>query len=176
MPSRFLRCVAALTFSILATGCHQAVRASLQMSATRHFDPRERAVAYGRALTVLQSHRMMITQADPIGGLIRTERQPAWMNCNGRTATARQHFDGRCLSLNESQLTISADGTAYLNTNTQVFGEVYQRDPLLLPEHENSLQARCDEIVAYIVGESKAMPPAPEPLPPTVEPPPNVKL
>lgn len=150
--------LAFLAASMLA-GCYSTVSLRHETAEKISFPPEDRTAAYGRALTALQARGYLIKQADPIGGLIRTEVQSSAVPCSN----TKEHY---CSAYESSQLTVSADGVAFLRTRWLL--SATQSDSSVSVQTQgdaDKLHMEMMGLLRYIAGKDKS-PPAVRPQPP----------
>lgn len=143
-----------LTVLLIGSGCHRTVTLSYQVSASARFDPAERPTVWSRALSAFQMRGQLIAMSDPLGGVIRTEKQMGWLPC-GNSGTRSK----LCSTMEHSQLTIGNDGSAFLRrymiTTAWLPNDV---DSPFTDDEWSQVKKGTDDFLSFIVGTTKTAP------------------
>jgi hypothetical protein len=132
----------------------------VRITSMKRFNPADREAVWGRAVTSFNMSGALITRSDATAGVLRSEVQPSYTPCsNSRHLPARATPAGVCRENQLSQLTLTGDGVAFLRMNRAIQGVGYlSTSSLLSDEERGAMQRECDNLLGFIVGESKEVP------------------
>lgn len=149
-----------LLFALCGTGCYALTSNLANTASINTFEEPERSRVYARSLTAFQGRGLLIAISEPNGGLLRTERQRSPQTCSN---VVPEPYSGAktCWAMEQTQLTIGADGNAFLRTNRTVFGTTNPNAvPMNAKDHER-LQQESNAMLDFIVGHSPQAPALP---------------
>jgi hypothetical protein len=160
----------------MATGCAAPMVQRIHVTSTQHFDPAQRRAVWGRAVMSFQIRGSFVDLSDPAGGVLKSETQPTSARCSNG---ASYRYDGKeCSAYEITQFSLTDDGTAFLRIGRAIWGDARPGETLLSEHDGEALQAKCDQMLQYIVGKSSTPPEAPPPpaQAPSQPPPPGLSI
>ncbi len=155
---------AVLVSSLVGCQAHLAV-VPVQITSERKFDPSDRALVWGRAVTAFQMTGRIVALTDSLGGVLQSAPQRSMVHCTLRASYFAEPEVAWCPAVEFTQFTVSNDGIAFLRITRRVSGEQFRPDDAVVtPDNfRYGHQPDAEKLLDYIVGSSKTPPPPPVP-------------